>query len=78
LEERLDKALHSLDAVSPARPTTQQIEDHLALFTRWCYRPVAKRTGESVFAEAGGTIPRKPLLRAISRVARGAAATVTA
>jgi hypothetical protein len=78
LEERLDKALHSLDAVSLARATTQQIEDHLALFTRWCYRPVAKRTGESVFAEAGGTIPRKPLLRAISRVARGAAATVTA
>jgi hypothetical protein len=78
LEERLGKALSSLEAISPSRPSTSQIEDHLALFTRWCFRPLAKRAGEAVFAEAGGVIPHKLLLRAISRVARGAAVTVPA
>jgi hypothetical protein len=77
LEERLEKALSSLEGMSPSRPTTSQIEDHLALFTRWCFRPTAKRTGEAVFADTGG-IPHKPLLRAISRVARGAAVSVPA
>jgi hypothetical protein len=71
LETRLEKALASLDAMSPTRPSTPQIEDHLALFTRWCFRPVTKRTGEAVFADPGGNAPLKPLLRAISRVARG-------
>jgi hypothetical protein len=71
LEERLAKALASLDAMSPFRPSTPQIEDHFALFTRWCFRPITKRTGEAVFADSGGIVPPKPLLRAISRVARG-------
>jgi excinuclease ABC subunit C len=71
LETRLEKALASLDAMSPSRPSTSQIEDHLALFTRWCFRPVTKRAGEAVFADPGGIVPPKPLLRAISRVARG-------
>jgi hypothetical protein len=39
---------------------------------------VAKRTGEAIFADAGGVIPHKPLLRAISRVARGATLTAPA
>ena len=65
------KPSHALDAMSPSRPSTSQIEDHLALFTRWCFRPAAKRTGEAVFADPGGAVPLKPLLRAISRVARG-------
>jgi hypothetical protein len=77
LEARLEKALTSLEAISPSRPSTSQIEDHLALFTRWCFRPVAKRTGEIIFADSGGTIPHKPLLRAISRVARGSFAPVS-
>ncbi len=72
LESRLEKALLALDALTPARPATQQTEDHLALFARWCYRPAAKRTGEAVFADANGHVPHKPLLRAISRVARNA------
>jgi hypothetical protein len=72
LETRLEKALAALDAISPTRPSTSQIEDHLALFTRWCFRPVTKRSGEVVFADPGGVVPPKPLLRAISRVARGA------
>ena len=57
LEQRLEKALHSLEAMSPSRPSTAQIEDHLALFTRWCFRPVAKRTGEAVFADPSGADP---------------------
>jgi hypothetical protein len=73
LEERLTAALQALDAISPARPSTPQIEDHLALFTRWIFRPAAKRVGEAIFADAQGTIPNKLLLRAISRVARGTA-----
>jgi excinuclease ABC subunit C len=71
LETRLEKALDAVDAKLPSRPSTSQIEDHLALFTRWCFRPATKRTGEAVFAEPGGAVPLKPLLRAISRVARG-------
>lgn len=74
LESRLEKALLALDAVTPARPTAQQTEDHLALFARWCYRPAAKRVGEVVFADADGHLQLKTLLRAISRVARNAAA----
>jgi hypothetical protein len=73
LETRLDQALTTLEAISPSRPSTSQIEDHLALFTRWCFRPAAKRMGEVIFADSRGAIPHKPLLRAISRVARGAA-----
>ena len=78
LESRLETALASLEEISPSRPSTSQIEDHLALFTRWCFRPVAKRVGEAVFADAGGAIPHKPLLRAISRVARGATVSIPA
>jgi hypothetical protein len=78
LEERLQTALHALESMSPSRPSTPQIEDHLALFTRWCFRPLAKRTGEAIFAGADGAIPHKPLLRAISRVTRGATAAAPA
>jgi len=78
LEERPQTALHALESMSPSRPSTPQIEDHLALFTRWCFRPLAKRTGEAIFAGADGAIPHKPLLRAISRVTRGATAAAPA
>lgn len=73
LDERIAGALNALDSASPSRPATQQIEDHLALFTRWCFRPAARRIGEAVFADPTGVIPHKQLLRAISRVARAAA-----
>ena len=78
LEERLSTALRALEALSPSRPSTAQIEDHLALFTRWCFRPVAKRNGEAVFADASGATPHKALLRAISRAARGATVATAA
>jgi excinuclease ABC subunit C len=78
LEERLSTALRSLEAMSPSRPSTSQIEDHLALFTRWCFRPAAKRTGEALFGDTSGAVPHKSLLRAISRVARGATVATAA
>ncbi|MGB6132099.1 MAG: excinuclease ABC subunit C [Acidobacteriaceae bacterium] len=48
------------------------LADHLCLFARWYYRPLAKRTGEIVFAAEDGSIALKPVLRAISRVYRAA------
>lgn len=78
LEERLERALATLRAQEPKRPANQQVEDHLALFTRWSYRPAAKRTGEAIFADASGLVSTKSLLRAISRVARGASVPVPA
>jgi excinuclease ABC subunit C len=77
LEARLDVALSSLQSISPA--SAQQTVDHLCLFTRWYYRPQARRVGEAIFTEtpetdtaAGGAdeMPRKALMRAISRVFR--------
>ena len=70
LEARLQQALSALEELTPARPSLQQTEDHLALFTRWCYQPAVRRVGEAVFADAAGAVPHKPLLRSISRVAR--------
>jgi excinuclease ABC subunit C len=78
LESRLERALSTLRALEPRRPANQQVEDHLALFTRWSYRPAVKRTGEAVFADPTGAPSLKLLLRAISRVARGAAVPVAA
>ena len=65
LESRLDDALNTL-AVRSAK-STQQMADHLCLFTRWYYRPQARRVGEAIFTEAH-EVPKKPLMRAISRV----------
>ena len=69
LESRLEEALPVLAEFAPKSVSSQTLADHLALFTRWFYRPTAKSSGEMVFAGEDGEIPRKPLLRAISRVA---------
>ncbi|HEV2273179.1 MAG TPA: UvrB/UvrC motif-containing protein [Acidobacteriaceae bacterium] len=69
LEQRLEEALSPLQDVPDKHPSSQLLSDHLALFTRWFYRPAARREGEIVFAEADGEISRKALLRAVSRVA---------
>jgi excinuclease ABC subunit C len=71
LESRLDDALAALHERAkeiPAGP--QQIADHLCLFSRWYYRPQAKRIGEICFAQPSGDLPQKAILRAISRVYR--------
>jgi hypothetical protein len=69
LESRLEEALKAVAQPAPRSVSTQTLSDHVALFTRWFYRPSARSVGEMVFAGADGETPRKPLLRAISRVA---------
>ncbi|MGH9585623.1 MAG: excinuclease ABC subunit C [Acidobacteriaceae bacterium] len=49
-------------------PEGAQTADHLSLFARWYYRPQAKRIGEVCFALPDGSLPKKAILRAISRV----------
>ncbi|HTD55103.1 MAG TPA: UvrB/UvrC motif-containing protein [Silvibacterium sp.] len=67
LETRLDAALDTL-TVKSAR-STQRLADHLSLFSRWYYRPQARRAGEVVFDDTPGQ-SKKQLMRAISRVYR--------
>lgn len=64
---RLDEALSQLRSMSPPA-SSQVLPDHLSIFNRWFYRPASRRVGEVVFASGDGDIPRKALLRAISRV----------
>ncbi|MFZ0272670.1 MAG: excinuclease ABC subunit C [Acidobacteriaceae bacterium] len=74
LEQRLEATLGELrPALDPrhgSRGKKQggEITDYLCLFSRWFYRPQAKRVGEIVFAGDDGKIPAKAVLRAISRV----------
>jgi excinuclease ABC subunit C len=69
LESRLEEALTALARSALKTVSAQTLSDHLALFTQWYYRPAGRSMGEMVFAGANGEVPRKPLLRAISRVA---------
>jgi hypothetical protein len=69
LESRLEEALSELQRSAPKSVSSQTLSDHLALFTQWFYRPAVRSTGEIIFAGADGEVARKPLLRAISRVA---------
>jgi excinuclease ABC subunit C len=69
LESRLEEALSELQRSAPKSVSSQTLSDHLALFTQWFYRPAVRSTGEIIFAGADGEVGRKPLLRAISRVA---------
>jgi excinuclease ABC subunit C len=69
LESRLEEALDALAQSAPKTVSAQTLSDHLSLFTQWYYRPAGRSTGELVFAGVNGEVPRKPLLRAISRVA---------
>jgi excinuclease ABC subunit C len=72
LEQRLAEAVAQLSQTQPkSRPDAQTLADHLSLFTRWYYRPEAKRIGEAIFYKAGEPLPSKSILRAISRVYRG-------
>ena len=68
LDTRLDEALASLERIA-APTSTPMLADHLSLFARWYYRPESRRVGEILFAGPDGSIPTRPLLRAISRVA---------
>jgi excinuclease ABC subunit C len=69
LESRLEEALSKLAREAPKPISSQTLSDHVSLFAQWFYRPAARSTGEMIFARPDGAPPRKPLLRAISRVA---------
>jgi len=69
LELRLDDALTALEERKREnQSSTQQTADHLSLFARWYYRPQAKRIGEICFTQPDGELPKRAILRAVSRV----------
>jgi excinuclease ABC subunit C len=74
LEARLEAALEELRPATERRRGSREknrsgeVADYLCLFSRWYYRPQAKRAGEIVFAGEDGKVSPKMLLRAISRV----------
>jgi excinuclease ABC subunit C len=68
LESRLETAIESLSASRP-QPNSTIRQGHLALLTRWYYRPQQKRTGEICFRESDGKWPLRSMLRSIGRVA---------
>jgi hypothetical protein len=71
LEQRLTEAVAHLGQMrSETRADTQTVADHLSLFSRWYFRPEAKRIGEAIFYGSGEPLPSKAILRAISRVFR--------
>ncbi len=67
LEARLDEVLQQLADTEPV--PAKGLQAHLSLFTRWFYRPQMRRIGEVLFVDANGQMPKRALLRAISRVA---------
>jgi excinuclease ABC subunit C len=69
LEARLEESLSALAHSAAKSVSSQTLSDHLALFTQWFYRPAARSTGEMIFSGTDGEVPRKLLVRAISRVA---------
>jgi excinuclease UvrABC nuclease subunit len=68
LESRLEAALESLSASRP-QPNSTIRQGHLALLTRWYYRPQQKRVGEICFPESSSKWPLKSMLRSVGRVA---------
>ena len=68
LESRLESVLESLSA-SRQQPNATIRQGHLALLTRWYYRPQQKRAGEICFPESDGKWPLRSMLRSIGRVA---------
>jgi hypothetical protein len=68
LEARLDTALVELVPGKKAL-AGNDLNDHLSLFTRWYYRPSTRRIGEAIFLDESGSLPRRAIIRAISRVA---------
>jgi hypothetical protein len=74
LEQRLDEALASLEQQwrdeSKGLGKRDALAAHLCLYARWYYRPTTKRVGEVYFEAADGSLPKKAILRGISRVFR--------
>ncbi len=69
LEARMETALQELSASRP-QPNATVRQGHLALLTRWYYRPQQKRVGEVCFpSEDEQRWPIKSMLRSVGRVA---------
>ncbi len=68
LEARTEASIESL-AAQRFQPNATIRQGHLALLTRWYYRPQQKRAGEICFQESDGKWPLKSMLRSIGRVA---------
>jgi excinuclease UvrABC nuclease subunit len=72
LEQRLEASLAKLmpEERRGARGKNRsgEVADYLCLFSRWYYRPQAKRAGEIVFAGEDGKASPRAVLRAVSRV----------
>jgi excinuclease UvrABC nuclease subunit len=68
LESRMEAVLESLSQrrLSPSATVRQ---GHLALLTRWYYRPQHKRTGEVFFLDSDQRWPLRAMLRGVGRVA---------
>jgi len=79
LEARLEAVLAELGAKKPA-PNGTVRQGHLALLTRWFYRPAQKRVGEVCFpSEETEAWPLRAILRSVGRVAaRGLASSPAA
>ena len=71
LETRLETALAQL-ASHPELADAVLRQGHMALATRWYYRPQQKRIGEIFVPDASGQWPIKAFLRGIGRVAAAA------
>lgn len=71
LEARLDEVMAELDSGKVVKDR-DVYDDHVSLFARWFYRPQTRRIGEVIFEDADGTLPRRGVIRAISRVAAAA------
>ena len=67
LESRMEIALDTLSTSNPL-PNSTVRQGHLALLTRWYYRPQQKRIGEAFFPDADGRWPLKAMLRGVGRV----------
>lgn len=79
LEDRLQAVLDQLEAeVRTARIPAEQLAEHLALLSRWYYRPPARRTGEIFFRGDDRRWPFARILRGISRVFCGQKESVEA
>jgi excinuclease ABC subunit C len=67
MEARIRTALAEFPASKPASAIERM--EHLAILKRWCYR--GTRAGEIFFADAGGELPMRRLVRGIRRVYKG-------
>jgi hypothetical protein len=67
IDSRLEAALASLNC--PTGASAQVLSDHLSLFGRWFYSSANRRVGEVHFLDGQNPAIRKPILRAIARVA---------